>query len=568
MTRHEPKLLHNGLLAVRRNSIRKLLRSVFGIEHLREGQQRVIDSVLDGKDTLAIMPTGGGKSLCYQIPARMLGGTTVVVSPLISLMKDQLEKLEELGVRACQVNSSLNAEEEHQALASISGGTCEIVFCTPERLTSPEFIEVLKGTTVTLVAIDEAHCISQWGHDFRPAYIEMAAAIAALGSPTVLALTATATDEVMEDIGRQLNRPRMKVINTGIYRSNLEYRVRQVTSLADKFAEARRLVAETEGVGIVYAATVKAAEEMHRILEEAGESVTLYHGKLPAAERRANQDLFMNDERRIMVATNAFGMGIDKSDTRFVVHLQIPANLESYYQESGRAGRDGKDAQCTLLFLQDDKRLQQFFLVKHYPGAEEIRSVYEAACELAEEGPVTTERIEDKLVDLNEAKIKVCLKLLKDGKLVRQNRRLEFVITSMEPRPATFQTLADVYVQKQDHDREALEKMVGYAVSGFCRWKLLLDYFNDEVEGFEKCCRCDNCLNPPAAALEDIEIRDDEFSHEPEPEPAGPHFEAGMRVTVAKYGEGVVSSVAGDQVGIDFPDGEHRSFMADFVKPL
>jgi len=567
MTRHEPKLLHNGLLAVRRNTIRKLLRSVFGIQHLREGQQRVIDSVLDGKDTLAIMPTGGGKSLCYQIPARMLGGTTVVVSPLISLMKDQLGKLEELGVRACQVNSSLSSEEEHVALESLSNGTCEIVFCTPERLASPEFIAILKGADVRLVAIDEAHCISQWGHDFRPAYIEMAAAIAALGSPTVLALTATATDEVIEDIGRQLNRPRMKVINTGIYRPNLHYSVLQVTSLDEKFAEARRLVAETGGVGIVYAATVKAAEEMHRILEEAGESVTLYHGKLPAAERRANQDLFMNDERRVMVATNAFGMGIDKPDTRFVVHLQIPANLESYYQESGRAGRDGQDAKCTLLFLQDDKRVQQFFLVKHYPDAAEIRSVYEAAKELAQDGPVTSERIEDKLGDLNEAKVKVCLKLLKDGKLARQNRKLEFVLTHLEPKAATFAQLAEVYVQKQEHDREALEKMVSYAVSGFCRWKLLLDYFGDEVEGFEKCCRCDNCLNPPALALEDIEIRDDEFDHEPEPAPDGPQFEAGARVKVAKYGEGVVTSVAGDQVGIDFPDGEHRSFMADFVSP-
>ncbi|MDQ1923676.1 RecQ family ATP-dependent DNA helicase [Massilia pseudoviolaceinigra] len=564
MTTHNQQLLHNGARAARRHTINRLLRSIFGVESLRDGQQQVIDSVLDGKDTLAIMPTGSGKSLCYQIPARILDGTTIVVSPLISLMKDQLEKLDALGVRAVQVNSSLTREEEDAAMEGIRGSFHEIVFCTPERLSTPSFLEALKEIKVALVVIDEAHCISQWGHDFRPAYLEMAAAIDALKRPPVLALTATATDDVVADIARQLGRARMSVVNTGIYRPNLHYRVAQVTNNDERYARALEYVQASEGVGIVYAATVKAAEEMLDILVNAGESATLYHGKLPAAERKRNQDEFMSGEKRVMVATNAFGMGIDKPDTRFVLHLQLPANLEAYYQESGRAGRDGLDAECTLLYFQDDKRLQQFFLVKHYPTANDLKAVYDSVCAMAQEEKVSFDRLNEELDELASGKLKICLKLLKDGKLLRQNRKLEYIVTPKEASADLFEELSAIYARKQERDRESLEQMVSYSVSGFCRWKVLLDYFKDEVEGFDKCCRCDNCLNPPAVA--EIEIRDDEFERDPEPAPAAPHFEPGTQVRVPKFDVGTVVSMAGDQVTIEFPEHGEKTFLADYVE--
>ncbi|MGE5523130.1 MAG: RecQ family ATP-dependent DNA helicase [Rhodospirillaceae bacterium] len=544
------------------HGIRKTMRKVFGHAEFRPGQEDVIMSVLEGRDTLAIMPTGAGKSLCYQLPALYLPGTTIVVSPLISLMKDQADKLDEAGVAAAQVNSTLSDSDERLELKRIAGERREIVFTTPERLADPDFIAALKRNTIDLFVVDEAHCISQWGHDFRPAFLEIGAALKALGDPPLLALTATATENVVEDVRTQLGRPNMRVLNTGVYRPNLRYAVTHVTNDDEKLTRINALLARNPGSGIIYCATIKNAEAVYESLREAGASVTRYHGKLAARERRENQDAYMSGACRVMVATNAFGLGVDKPDIRFIVHYQVPGSIEAYYQESGRAGRDGEPALCALLYDLRDRRVQQFFLGGRYPGPEEISAVLEGLHGSAD-GGATIPELKARLPGVGVNKLRVVLSLLNDAGMARGNRDRRYTLTDRAASEDVAQ-LAKSYRERAEADREKLERMMFYAQTTFCRWKVILEYFG-EAEGFDRCGTCDNCLRPAAERYAASEAAD----RKPRTKRRKtPRFDAGATVTVPRYGEGRVVSTVADQVEIAFPNGETRTFLASYVERL
>jgi ATP-dependent DNA helicase RecQ len=549
--------------------LRRTLRRHFGFRSLREGQEEVIRSVMAGNDTLVIMPTGAGKSLCYQLPGMELPGTTLVVSPLISLMKDQVDKLHDLGIEAAQVNSTLTASEEAETIEAIAKEQRDFVFTTPERLAQPEFLATLKTNRIDIFVIDEAHCISEWGHDFRPAYLSLRQAIAALGNPPVLALTATATEQVVEDILERLGRPGMEVIDTGLYRENLDLEVYPMPDEEHKRAQLARLLRESEGMGIVYVSTVKHCEEVADYLTSLGLPVARYHGRVGSRERRQNQDRFMAGELKAMIATNAFGMGIDKPDIRFVVHYNLPGSLESYYQEAGRAGRDGERARCILLYQPEDKNTQLFFINGSYPKPEQFTAVYRALDQLgAADEEVPFSDLRQALGRLAKAKLQVVLETLKEMELVTEVSPGVYRLRKRGLDAGALDELARRYQARGESDRDRLKRMVLYAQTALCRWKFLVGYFGEEVE-WERCGHCDNCARPiaepsPPKPAEKPQVLSKLLPLPPLfGEKSAALLAPGDVVTLPIYGRGEVQEVAADQMIIAFGDGERRAFRRE-----
>ena len=477
---------------------REKLQEIFGFEDFLDGQEGVIEQILSGRDGSVVMPTGGGKSLCYQLPALCREGVTLVVSPLIALMKDQVDALEERGVAVTLINSTLTWNEQKERLEGMKNGAYRLVYIAPERFRASSFMSALSDVRIEMVAIDEAHCLSQWGHDFRPDYMRLGKALEEMGRPQCVALTATATPIVREDIRGVLNLREPFESISGFERPNLSFTITPVEKVAQKYGRLKKVLAENK-TGIVYCATRKKVEEVAETIHSWGLKCIAYHGGMSDQEREDTQNAFISREADIAVATNAFGMGIDRSDVRFVVHFEIPGSVEAYYQEAGRAGRDGEASVCELLFNYADTRTQEFFIDGVNPGPGMIRDVYQFFLNEADENYEvhrTLDEIKDAIGAKNGMAVGAAL-----GSLIRGRWVERFDVPGMRAK-GTRLLKPDVLIrdltldeaaleEKERRDREKLEKMVQLCYANTCRQQWVLEYFG-EVDA-PVCGSCDVC---------------------------------------------------------------------------
>ncbi len=474
------------------------LEQYFGHRKFLDGQERIIAAILAGQDTLAIMPTGGGKSLCYQLPALIMDGVTVVVSPLIALMKDQVDALERRGIAATMINSTISGGEQQSRIEGLRRGEYRLVYVAPERFRHRAFTEALRTADIALLAVDEAHCISQWGHDFRPDYMRLGESIQRLGSPQVAAFTATATPEVRTDIMRQLALREPYECVSGFSRPNLSLNVTHCAKKNDKFERLRAVVKEYK-TGIVYCATRAKVDDVTSELKAWGVKAIAYHGGMKEDERTKVQEEFISRRAAVAVATNAFGMGIDRSDVRFVIHFEIPGSLEAYYQEAGRAGRDGEPGWCELLFNFADTRTQEFFIEGSNPGIDTICDVYEslrARRDASDRVICSIEQLAEYAGAKNDMAVSSVLSVLVRGRYIdrfdvpgQRIRGTELLQPNVAARD--LQLDREALAEKDRRDRDKLKRMIDWAYASACRQRGILEYFGEE--NASDCGNCDQC---------------------------------------------------------------------------
>jgi ATP-dependent DNA helicase RecQ len=546
-------------MEITREELRALLRERFGHETFRPGQLAVVQALLGGRDCLAVLPTGAGKSLVYQLASQLLPGLTLVVSPLIALMKDQADSLLELALPAGALNSSRTETETEVDLENVRAGEVKLLYVTPERLEAPDFPRLIAPAQVSLLVVDEAHCVSEWGHDFRPSYLAIGETARRLGRPVMLALTATATRWVREEIGQRLGLRDPVLVVRGTDRPNLCFEVQRV----EQEHEDRRMLARllgmdegpdldpdlracAEGSGIIYVATTRAACETAEWLQQWGIAADCYHGRRTKAERERVQDAFMVGELRVIAATNAFGLGLDKPDVRFVIHRDVPASLEAYYQEAGRAGRDGEGARCVLLYRPGDLGRVAFLAGSHVLTVDEVARVLDEL--VAHPGRTRTEL--QKAIGMGRSDLMRLIDLLKDEKHIFERRgRLHLRTTELDPGAVSL----DREAARRNYERSRLEMMRTYAELRECRRRFILNYFGEEYEP-DNCRHCDVCrarADAPGAEAASASL-------------AGP-FSLNDRVQHAVFGTGVVQRVTAEGTTVLFDTAGYRTLSNELI---